>query len=405
MRVKNRILVLVTVTAALLLAGCGAHSCPTTVITTSGGGGGGTVSTGGNLCGSGVGVGGGPSAARAYYLDGTVEAANLGTNGSFLTDTAVTPPTEAGSGADDMIIVNGKFLYIPYPDINKVQAFTIDHSTGALTAIAGSPFALQSTAGADAVVSDPQGRFLFVGDEIHGTGAVSVFQINSTTGVLTEAPGSPFLSFGVFDADSMTVDGTGKFLYVAQGFFSAPVLAFSIDQNTGALSPVAGSPFAMNVAQIHADPGGKFLLGVQEVQDATSAASDMHIYVFAIDATTGAPILPGTSAATTGAPFDFTFSPNGNFVYLTEALNSAVTSIEGFQFDATTGNLTALQGSPFSSLPPAIQCKFDQGGGLMFCSTSGGGAFSVFTANPSTGGLTHTVTDLSVPSFPFAVTD
>ena len=85
--------------AALLLAGCGAHSCPTTVITTSGGGGGGTVTTGGNVCGSGVGVGGGPSAARAYYLDGTVEAANLGTNGSFLTDTAITPPTEAGSGA------------------------------------------------------------------------------------------------------------------------------------------------------------------------------------------------------------------------------------------------------------------------------------------------------------------
>ena len=111
-----------------------------------------------------------------------------------------------------MVIVNKKFLYLPQNDSLSIQAFTIDHSTGALTAISGSPFA---TAGADSITSDPAGRFLFVGNQT--TGSVSVFQINATTGALAAAPGSPFFAFNLDFAKSLAVDGSGTFLYVGQG--------------------------------------------------------------------------------------------------------------------------------------------------------------------------------------------
>jgi 6-phosphogluconolactonase (cycloisomerase 2 family) len=404
----SRLFLVLAIAAAALLSGCNANTCMGPSITTTGTSGGGDVTSGGTVCGAGVSTGGGGSAeAYAFYLDGSVETAALSTTGTLQTATNITAPAEAGSTSDDMVVVNGTFLYVPYGDINAVQAFSIDDSSGALTAVTGSPFALQATAGADAVVTDPKGRYLFVGDETHGAGSISVFQINSSTGALTEAPGSPFFTFGVSEVDSMAVDGSGKYLYAAQGTPLLPVLAFSIDQNTGALSPVAGSPFALSVAQIHADSTGNFLLGVQEVQDGFGAARDQNIYVFGIDPSTGAPITPGTAFATVGAPFDFTFSPNNKFVYSQENdLSGNLSAMEGFQFDSTAGTLTPLSTSPFSSLPDGItQCKFDQGGGLMFCASNGNGALSVFTADPSAGGLTSTVPALTVVPYPFAVTD
>ena len=53
-----------------------------------------------------------------------------------------------------MVIVNKKFLYLPQSDSLTIQAFTIDHASGTLTAINGSPF---PTAGADSIASDPIG--------------------------------------------------------------------------------------------------------------------------------------------------------------------------------------------------------------------------------------------------------
>jgi 6-phosphogluconolactonase len=408
MRSVNRVFfsLLLVIAALVLLAGCGG-GCSTTSFGSTGSGSGGSKAQQGTACGPGSGGPGGPAAAFVYYLGASdVEVASLSTTGAFTTVTGLTPPTLAGSAIDDMTVVSGKFLYLPFGDVNSVvQALSINHATGGLTSITGSPFALTPTgAAADTAVADPLGRFLFVGSEI--SGSISVFKIDATTGALTEAPGSPFTSFNLFSADSVTVDGTGKFLYAGQLNFSTPLAAFSIDQNTGALSEIAGSPFNMGVAQLHADPSGKFLLGVAEIQDAFGLALDQHIHVMAIDATTGAlSEVAGSPFPTTSAPFDFVISPNGKFVYVqgNDPGSTTISAIEGYQLDPTTGALTALSGSPFASLPTATQCKFDQSGAEMFCATSAG--FSVLTADPNTGALTHTVPDLAVSNFPFAVTN
>lgn len=407
---KFRALCLVPVfVAALFLSGCGKHNCPTTSLGSTGSGGGkGGINAGGSLCGSGGGING-TEAALVYFQNfnttgSDIDGAVLTTSGQF-TQLTVTPPNTTGQTTDDMTIVAGKFLYVPFFDTSAVEGFSIDHTTGALSPIPGSPFALTSGS-ADTAVADPQGRFLFVGSEI--SGLISVFQIDGTTGALAEAPGSPFSSFNLFFADSLTVDGTGNFLYAGQTDSTIPLDAFSIDQNNGALSEIGA--FNLGVAQLHADPSGKFLLGVAEIQDFFGSASDQHIYVFSIDPLTGAPTpVAGSPFATTSAPFDFAISPNGEFVYVVgNDLSGNIAALEGYQLDTTTGALTALPGSPFTTLPTdLIQCKFEQGGGEMFCASdfTQTSRFSVLTTNPSTGAVTNTVPDLSVPSFPFAVTD
>ena len=393
---------LLALVAGLGWTGCGG-GCATTTLSTSGGSSGGStggVSTGGTVCGPGTVGPGGNSAAFLYYLGtNNILGAGLSKTGTFASLTPFTPPTLPSSAGSDMLVVSKKFLYLPQNDSLTIQAFTIDHTSGALTAINGSPFA---SAGADSIASDPAGRFLFVGN--NNTGKIAVFQVNSANGALVPTPGSPFSAFNLDFAHLLAVDGTGKFLYVGQGSAFLPVHAFSIDQKSGALSPVAGSPFALNVAGVRTDFTGKYAVGF------SGTVGDNHLYVFAIDATTGA------LASVSGSPFattanrllDLKVHPSSQFVYsFGRDFSDNIAATEGFQLDPSTGALTALPGSPFTSLPTVFDCKWDQGGGEAFCTNATTSAFSVLDTNPSTGALAHTVTDLSVTrnTVPFVPTD
>ncbi|MGH9544126.1 MAG: lactonase family protein [Terriglobales bacterium] len=404
MKLGSRILFLVLAGLAMLgWAGCGG-GCSTTTLSSTGGSSGttGGVSSSGTVCGPGTNPGGGSgnTASFLYYLgNNDILGASLSTTGTFATLASFTPPTLPSSVGNDMVIVSKKFLYLPQNDSLTIQAFTIDRTTGALTAVSGSPF---PTAGADSITSDPAGRFLFVGND--NTGQVSVFQINSTTGALVAAPGSPFSAFNLDFAHVLAVDGTGSFLYVGQSLPALPVYAFSIDQNSGALSPAVGSPFALGVAGVRTDFSGKFAIGI------SGTTGDNNLYVFAIDATTGALTAVNNSPFATSAAtlFNLRVHPSSQFVYSFGLDNSSsFAAIEGFQLDPSTGALTALAGSPFTTLPIEVDCKWDQGGGEAFCANANSNAFSVLDTSTSTGALTHTVQDLSVStnSVPFAPTD
>lgn len=411
MKVANRVFLLaLAVVAGLSLAGCGKQHCATTQLGSSGTGSGttGGVSTGGSICGPGpTNPGGGSISVLLYYfaLDntgaGTVEAAGLSNTGTLSLLNPYTPPTLPSTGTDNMVIVNKQFLYVPMGD-GTVQAFTINRTSGSLTPIAGSPFL---AAGADTAVSDPKGQFLFVGAE--GLPQITIFKIE-TTGALTN--NGTFSSFNMTGSDSLAVDGNGKFLYVGQGSVNPalPIVAASIDPNNGTLTEIQGSPFNLGVATVHADPSGKFLLGVAGILDDTSTTNDDHISVFSIDSAGTPTPVKGSPFSTTAAPFEFAIHPSGKFVYtFGRDSTSAVTAVEGYQLDSA-GNLTKLPNSPFTTLPIVQDCQFDQSGGEAFCVDSifGGTTFSVLTANPTTGALTNAVQNLTVVrTFPFAVTD
>jgi len=394
MRLGKRIFSLALAMAAILgWVGCGG-GCPTATLSSTGSstGPGGGVTTAGTLCGAGTTPppANGNTAALLYYLgNNSILGASLSTTGTFaaLTTTAATLPSSVGS---DMAVVNKKFLYLPQSDSSTIQAFSIDHGTGILTAVAGSPFPSVS---ANSIASDPAGRFLFVGSDT--TGQIAVFQINATTGALVAVPGSPFSAFNLDFAHTLAVDGSGKFLYAGQGSHFLPIYAFSIDQNTGALSQVIGSPFVMNVAGVRTDFTGKYTVGLSGI------VGDNHLYVFAIDATTGAlaQVTGSPFATSANTPYDLRVHPSSQFVYsFGQDVNGIVAAIEGFQLDPTTGALTPLTGSPFSGLPTMADCKWDQGGGEAFCASATAPAFSILNTNTSTGALAHTVTDLSVTS-------
>jgi 6-phosphogluconolactonase len=72
-------------------------------------------------------------------------------------------------------------------------------------------------------------------------GIISAYSIDNKTGALTPVPGSPFATGS--EPNAIAVDPTAQFVYVANTTVNT-VSAYSIDSKTGALTPVPGSPFA-----------------------------------------------------------------------------------------------------------------------------------------------------------------
>jgi 6-phosphogluconolactonase len=105
---------------------------------------------------------------------------------------------------------------------------------------------------------DPLGRFLYVAnDDAANLGDISGFSINTSTGALSTLAGFPLTpqnsSLGL-----LAVDPSGKFLYVSGTFpvgsVGYCVFAYAIDETTGVLTPVPGSPFPVGGTAIGGGP-------------------------------------------------------------------------------------------------------------------------------------------------------
>ena len=295
----------VLVLTAMWLVDCGHYTCGATF-------GSGTCTSGGS---GGVGQGGGggntiqnPAVFDFFFENGTLNAAFLNTSNNFSLIPNFTSPSLplTGAGVGGMAVVQKKWLYIGLGP--HVAGFSINVGTGALTALAGSPFASPSTE-AYAITTDPAGQFLFL--SAANDAQVVVFAINQTSGALTTV--GTFATTGF--AGGITTDGLGKYLYVTQANLGTEVTAFAIG-TTGALTAVGGSPFAISIAQLKSEPTGQFLFGVTGNGANNGFPSDNHIYVFSIDQTTGV-ITPGTGSpfATVFTPANVEVLPGGKFVF------------------------------------------------------------------------------------------
>jgi len=226
---------------------------------------------------------------------------------------------------------------------NTISGFSAA-ADGVLSPVPGSPFTTGGNgAGGGSFTSNRitaaiVKTFLYAANS--GSDNVSAFSIDPVTGILTAVPGSPFATGGVAAGIGMSLTTTpdDKFLIVANGS-SMNITVFSVAA-TGALSPVAGSPFAsgaggpLSSAKVTSD--GKFL--------AVSSAAG-SIFMFNVAATGALTPVPGTPTPATGAAgIDCNCASTQLFVALNGALNS---SVEVFDI-GLSGTLSRITGSPFN---------------------------------------------------------
>ncbi|HET9167174.1 MAG TPA: beta-propeller fold lactonase family protein, partial [Candidatus Angelobacter sp.] len=186
-----------------------------------------------------------------------------------------------------------------------------------------------------------QGNYVYVNNQTPSN-SVTAYSVSSA-GVLTNVPGSPFATGGsgrsvvCYGMDRMVVTQVNSLLYVANTG-NMTISAFHINPATGALTSVAGSPFASGLSldacqgmSIAATPDAHFLM----------ASSNGQVQTFSI-AANGTLALAATTASCCTPNAGMKISPNGQFLAIANQ-----SSVSTFTINTTTGALTPVLGSPF----------------------------------------------------------
>lgn len=289
-------------------------------------------------------------------------------SGTLGTPISVTGP----QGSLGMAAMNNAFLYASNPASlsgGLIDAWSINLGSGALTPVSGSPFNLGIFSVSGGLAANNNAQVLYVAD----AGKIDALHADST-GALTAISRSPFLAGSEL---FLALDPSDKFLFASDTTPPGNVLAYTID-STGALTPVAGSPFpavsgSTNTYpyQLAVDSSGKFLY--------VDLMFSNQIAAFSIDSTTGA------LTAVPGSPFSTGTMPTAlatasNFLYVSNSLDGTVS---GYTIDSTTGVLTAIPGSPFAIRTAAFTTN--SAGNFLYASGLQG--IQVYSIDGSTGAL------------------
>lgn len=288
--------------------------------------------------------------------------------------------------ASDM---TGQFVYATLSN-GSVAGFTMDASTGELTPVSGMPISTGTIANQLRV--HPSGRFVYVSNlsVTNPTGSVSGFLVNQTTGALTPLPGSPYASsVSGFD---LALDPTGAYLYVAGNLGGVAIMA--VDQNTGVLIPVSGSPFPLgtNLASIVVHPNGRYVYAADFRFDCCGTAGSL--WAFQYDPTSGRVTTVPGSPYFVVSPHWVATDPSGAYLY---AASTHGNGVYGYTINQSTGALTSISGSPFPAGQGAVSIAVDSTGQFAY---QGASAVSQDITSYSINGLTGGLSRIGLPFAP-----
>jgi 6-phosphogluconolactonase (cycloisomerase 2 family) len=150
----------------------------------------------------------------------------------------------------------------------------------------------------------------------------------------------------------VTSDKGGYRLYVGD-YWSGDIFPYFIDRQNGYIFPVPGAPFAVNrsVTSIAVHPSGDWVFATGDEN-----ASGDGISVFAVQSNGSLVEAAGSPYSTQPGPFRVVMDPSGQYLYVAMTEDGGSNQnfyVDGFSFDASTGALTPLPGSPFAFLVPS----------------------------------------------------
>jgi 6-phosphogluconolactonase len=258
------------------------------------------------------------------YTDPAMGVFSVNANTGALSPVAGSPfPSRSGGVA---FSPDGRLLATP---ITGVGVFSVDPTTGTLSAVPGSPFGTE----AGAVAFSPSGDLLAT---ITATDSVSVFSVDPTTGALTPVAGSPFSTGPRSGAESVAFSPDGRLLATAN-LNAGTVSVFSVNPSIGTLSPVMGSPFrdpraglraGSGVVSVSFSPDGRLLAAGNTTEVYPNPRPAHSVSVFSVNPSTGAlsPVA-GSPFSTPSGVWGVAFSPAGG---LLATANTSVSSVSVF---------------------------------------------------------------------------
>ena len=257
-------------------------------------------------------------------------------------------PYNNGIAAQSLAVTPANtFLYAG--TTNGIYAYLIN-SDGSLT-VQNSGTAVAQDLVATVMQVDSTGNYLLAAgiSTAFQAQAIGIYQINSTTGVLTAITGSPLQLYtgaattpSINTPTGLLITPNNSYVYVSLGALGVQVLTLG---SGGALSSGTAATILTPVS-------------TSTSPSATGLASDpLSAFLFVAEVNTGLRVLSiGTAGAlkeVSGSPYAVGTGPNavlldatGSYVYVA---NKGSNNISAFALTAASGKLTAIAGSPFGS--------------------------------------------------------
>jgi 6-phosphogluconolactonase (cycloisomerase 2 family) len=270
---------------------------------------------------------------------------------------------------------SGKYLYVVDQTTGLIYGYSIDPTTGALTALAPTP-SFAAGSGPQYQAIDPSNSHLYVTNS--GDSTVSGYTIGAD-GSLTPITGSPFAVSASSSPEGVVIDASGKYLYVANSLLnSVSVFSIGADGKLGS-APIGTFPAGAAPFGIAIDPTNSMVAVANFVGNTIST--------YTINAGTGA--LTAASLPQVEEPVNAAFVTFGVSLASPKVLPGAVYAanaisgdVSAFTSDTSTGKLSAAASSPIAGVAGNSVAAADLTGSLLLV----GGTSNVagFSVNPST---------------------
>jgi 6-phosphogluconolactonase (cycloisomerase 2 family) len=265
-----------------------------------------------------------------------------------------------------------KFAYATNQADKSISEYTISASTGALTAISGSPVA--DTNGPQAVAATPSQKFVYTANS---NSSVSGYSVSTTTGALTKLSGSPFTGNSNSPV-ALAVEPTGNFLYTLNNGDKS-VTVFSIAPN--------GTLTLQNILATGTNPRGMAMDPLSRYLYITNTADNTLSGFSIFNGSWGSLSL---STNTTGvAPMGAAIDPSGQFLYVANSGANTVSAYSiSFIQNSVGGDLANVPGSPFNAGSTPVAVLAEPSGKFLYVANSGSSTISAYRIDNSTGLLT-----------------
>lgn len=267
-----------------------------------------------------------PGTAGCYTQDGSSEDGP---------GTCTTTPVVNGSVSSLMVSPDGKFLYSPYSNGDRLLAFSRDTTTGAITPLPGAAACLDSFGAAGCTPArqvgytgslsiSADGRHAYTAR--YSTDGVAILDRDPATGVLTQPAGTAGCIsddgssnagpntcqdvHGIYGAFDTQLSADGRTLWV-MGYSDNSIASFRVDPATGGLTQLPGTQGCVSSDGSDSSNGAGACVDGRAMRDSYGlslspdgrtlyAAQSVGLTAFGVDQATGALTqLPGTSGCAT----------------------------------------------------------------------------------------------------------
>ncbi len=268
-----------------------------------------------------------------YVVDGTtnVHSYTIDRNTGLATAGGIVP---AGTNppVDAVVNATGDYLYVAsQTGVNGIYAFSLAEPSQP-AALSGSPF-IGGSSVADLTIDLSRDRIYNV-----ASNQVQGYSIESSTGAISALPGSPFGSACI---QAIEYNAAGQYLYAPE-FLPTQIQRFSVDANTGTAA-FAGASNPYSARSMDFSPDGRFFFATNRGSSADNFfIGSVNAGDGSVTATAGSPVTFGPSNV---IALGLDVASDGEFAYLA---NSSDNTLQAYSVNTLSGAVSPLSGFPLA---------------------------------------------------------